>query len=376
MEEMGEGAMPPHIKAILDFMNSLPEKSFQLAAIEKHMAWKFLNLEELDFLLSDEEMRGLQQLAGIEEETKNGNADASSQKLRQTPEQLALLAKLNSVLQELTLFEFLTEAFEEVDLHFQNRSNTKYEQIQALTLLLGEAKKRETLNNAIFELEKVLTGKIGWISVGNKSLQALSNPAAFNDLTSRLKIETEEQKANSSTDEFLRLRNKYHNPTIDDILEMETEEAFKILSDPFADFMANNLEELLEVKNDVLLLTRLRDENPVKLESSRNESSIPINGIKTQSQIILLVHFYIKSMGIDLVNIDKTDLAKFIHLLLGKPCKRMQNSEIYKKVRIAPNFIRDKALASDLRIVKKVFELYDLSKAIKLVDEEIAMCEK
>jgi hypothetical protein len=81
-------------------------------------------------------------------------------------------------------------------------------------------------------------------------------------------------------------------------------------------------------------------------------------------------------MGIDLVNIDKTDLAKFIHLLLGKPCKRMQNSEIYKKVRKAPNFIRDKALASDLRIVKKVFELYDLSKAIKLVDEEIAMCEK
>jgi len=112
--------------------------------------------------------------------------------------------------------------------------------------------------------------------------------------------------------------------------------------------------------------------NPNKIN---NNKRIFIN--LTDGQATLIIYYmynHYLEIGVD---INKTELARFIYLLLGKPSpKTIKDTEIYHKICKAPNFNTDKFLIKDLITVHEIFEEYGLSKIAIKVQEEIELCKK
>jgi hypothetical protein len=156
---------------------------------------------------------------------------------------------------------------------------------------------------------------------------------------------------------------------------------------PFLEFHFNNsfANDLKNFKS-FIKFTIAEDRNEIIPEFSREVAfeevdkfriyeieANPLSGL-TQNQVVLLVYFYLESMGVEKSLIDKSSVARFIHLLVGKPLTKLQNSNIYAKVKKYPNFVEDKYLKDDLIIVKKILDDFGLSTASQLVIVEISRC--
>lgn len=92
----------------------------------------------------------------------------------------------------------------------------------------------------------------------------------------------------------------------------------------------------------------------------------------TNNQCTLLFYFFFKSLGLSLkTDIDLSQLTKFIHLIYCKEFKKINNSDIYKRLRKAPNFVRDAELIKDLETIKPFFQKYGLTSIVRLIDGEM-----
>ncbi|MCO5948087.1 hypothetical protein [Mucilaginibacter flavidus] len=91
----------------------------------------------------------------------------------------------------------------------------------------------------------------------------------------------------------------------------------------------------------------------------------------SNAQVVLIFHYFYEYCKLKSVIIDKTTLAKFIHLVVGKRVTKIANSEFYKKLNKAPNFGSNKPLIQDLEVIKTLFQDVELSEIVELIETEI-----
>jgi len=140
-------------------------------------------------------------------------------------------------------------------------------------------------------------------------------------------------------------------------------------------FAVNNRVNLKIAEKWIKYKTQKNNENQVV-------ATKPINSGKKLNELTdgqsTLVVYYILDHYIEIgMDIYKTDIARIIHLLIGKPIPGpVKDTEIYHKMCKAPFFKSNKFLKVDLEITKKLFEEYGLMEIAKKVQMEIEFCKK
>lgn len=71
------------------------------------------------------------------------------------------------------------------------------------------------------------------------------------------------------------------------------------------------------------------------------------------------------------INIDLASVGRFMHLLLDKPYKSLQNSDLYKRLQTAPNFENKSALIRDLEHIKPFFFRVAWQAPLQLIDNDL-----
>ncbi len=97
-------------------------------------------------------------------------------------------------------------------------------------------------------------------------------------------------------------------------------------------------------------------------------------GSFTDSQIVLIFHYFFEYLGINRSITDVAPLAKFIHLITGKKLTTTQSSNIYHKLLKAPNFNKNDKLKKDLQAIRPFFEQVQLMEIYEAIDNEIKTC--
>jgi len=116
----------------------------------------------------------------------------------------------------------------------------------------------------------------------------------------------------------------------------------------------------------------LESEHPL-LEETENEAS----GEFTTSRQLLTIYFLLKSLGVEPRNtVDIAPVARFAHLITGTTFVKLQNSNLYKKLKKAPNFKEDKALVKDLAFIIPFFKELNLEDTIQLIENEIKLAQR
>ncbi len=88
----------------------------------------------------------------------------------------------------------------------------------------------------------------------------------------------------------------------------------------------------------------------------------------------LLAIYYLLKAGYDIdhrENKSISAIARFAHLLTGTKITSIQNSDIYKKYSMMPNFNKGEKLIADLRFIRPFFEDLHIETALQLIDAEI-----
>ena len=97
----------------------------------------------------------------------------------------------------------------------------------------------------------------------------------------------------------------------------------------------------------------------------------------SNSQLVLAFYYVLLSWGVQpRITIDIAPIARFMHLVSGKPYKRIHNSDFYKKLQCVPNFKSDKGLIKDLTVVKSLLLEVELKEACLLIDREINLASR
>jgi hypothetical protein len=92
----------------------------------------------------------------------------------------------------------------------------------------------------------------------------------------------------------------------------------------------------------------------------------------TNSQLVLIYYYFFKQYGLEpRKDISVSPLARFIHLTTGKNFSEIQNSDVYKKLRDAPNFKTDEELVKDLNVIRPLFAKCGFNDILQSIDNEI-----
>lgn len=98
----------------------------------------------------------------------------------------------------------------------------------------------------------------------------------------------------------------------------------------------------------------------------------------TKARQLLAIYVLLKA-GFNVEHRDGqsvSDVARLAHLLTGTKYSNLQNSDIYKKYRLMPEFKQGAALLEDLLFIRPFFEALQLESACGLIDEMRAATEK
>jgi hypothetical protein len=113
------------------------------------------------------------------------------------------------------------------------------------------------------------------------------------------------------------------------------------------------------------------------MEHRPNESQIAIKDKPdkdaTKARQLLTIYYFLKST-LDIegrISNSISSIVKLIHLLTGTKFTNIQNSGIYKKYALMPNYKKDAALLADLKYIRPIFEGLGIENALTLIDEEI-----
>jgi hypothetical protein len=97
----------------------------------------------------------------------------------------------------------------------------------------------------------------------------------------------------------------------------------------------------------------------------------------TISRQLLTLYFLLKTLGIEpRSTVDIAPVARFAHLITGTSFHKLQNSNLYKKLKKVPNFKEDKALIKDLEFIIPFFKEINLEKTVLLIEGEIKLAKK
>lgn len=98
----------------------------------------------------------------------------------------------------------------------------------------------------------------------------------------------------------------------------------------------------------------------------------------TQNIRMLIIYYLLMGYGIHLrFDVNITVVARLMHILMGKKITKIQNSDIYKKLRKDFPFNKeDKHLKEDLIVVKNIFLELQLDKIVAIIDNHIKDLEK
>ena len=93
----------------------------------------------------------------------------------------------------------------------------------------------------------------------------------------------------------------------------------------------------------------------------------------TRARQLLALHYLLSSgFGIEpRSTVQVSSLARFAHLMTGTAFTTLQNSEIYKKYRMMPNYKKGQELLSDLLFIRPYFAELGLTEAVKQIDAEV-----
>jgi hypothetical protein len=93
----------------------------------------------------------------------------------------------------------------------------------------------------------------------------------------------------------------------------------------------------------------------------------------TKARQLLTLHYLLSSgFGIEpRGNTSVSSLARFAHLITGTSFTSLQNSELYKKYRLMPNYKKGLELISDLQFIRTYFADLGLTEAVNQIDAEI-----
>ena len=101
-------------------------------------------------------------------------------------------------------------------------------------------------------------------------------------------------------------------------------------------------------------------------QTSKEENQLPYNS----SMLVLFFHFFLKSIGVDMGQAIKGNIARFIHLLFNLNYVSLtKTKKIYDKVRASPLVVEDSTLVGYLAEAKNTFLKFDLKDASLMVDE-------
>jgi hypothetical protein len=64
-------------------------------------------------------------------------------------------------------------------------------------------------------------------------------------------------------------------------------------------------------------------------------------------------------------------IAQFLHLILDKPYKGLQNSDLYKRLQTVPNFRNRKSLIQDLERITPFFLRVEWKDALQLIENDL-----
>ncbi|WP_127125062.1 hypothetical protein [Pseudoflavitalea rhizosphaerae] len=116
-----------------------------------------------------------------------------------------------------------------------------------------------------------------------------------------------------------------------------------------------------------------------------NQASLPAeteteeaDKVFTKARQLLAVYILLKA-GFNVEHRDGqsvADVARLAHLLTGTKFTTIQNSDIYKKYRLMPEYKQGAALLNDLTFIRPFFEAIQLESACGLIDEMKASTEK
>ena len=135
----------------------------------------------------------------------------------------------------------------------------------------------------------------------------------------------------------------------------------------------------LQRERDNLLLAGIG----VKENSVNDKTELPLNGKQegepdkqaTKARQLLAMYYLLKTIGIEhRENNSVSAVARFIHLLTGTKFTSIQNSDIYKKYLLMPNYKKGEQLIKDLQYIRPYFEESGLLEAVKEIDSEITRC--
>jgi hypothetical protein len=88
----------------------------------------------------------------------------------------------------------------------------------------------------------------------------------------------------------------------------------------------------------------------------------------------LLTIYYLLKAGFNIEHRGShtiSEVVRLAHLLTGAKLTNLQNSDIYKKYSLMPNYKKGEHLIADLKFIRPYFEALHIEKAVELIDEEI-----
>lgn len=88
----------------------------------------------------------------------------------------------------------------------------------------------------------------------------------------------------------------------------------------------------------------------------------------------LLTIYYLLKAGFNIEHRGShtiSEVVRLAHLLTGAKLTSLQNSDIYKKYSLMPNYKKGEHLIADLKFIRPYFEALHIEKAVELIDEEI-----
>ena len=92
----------------------------------------------------------------------------------------------------------------------------------------------------------------------------------------------------------------------------------------------------------------------------------------TNNQQVLIVYYSLLASGIKpRITVDLAPIAQFMHLMLDKPYKGLQNSDLYKRLQTVPNFENRKNLMRDWERIQPFFLRVAWKDALQLIENDL-----
>lgn len=133
-------------------------------------------------------------------------------------------------------------------------------------------------------------------------------------------------------------------------------------------------EEMIELRARQAERERLENLFAVNLPQEKNSADENQDDEHSMARRVLAIDYLLRKAGLNKGQINKTDIARFVAFLMGKSVDKIQNTNLYKKVR-EPNleFAND---GEDIIYVRNQFEKLGLTDIVAEINEEIRRQQK